>query len=106
MGDDLSPQAGTKSRKTMKRICLLRGINVGGKSLKMAALVDCLSGLGLHGLQTYVQSGNAVFDGPKGTDEAWERKVETTLLKDMGLKVSVVIRTGAEMAEILRKNPF
>ena len=44
-----------------RRILLLRGVNVGGMKLPMAGFREMLSGLGLEGVKTHVQSGNAVF---------------------------------------------
>ena len=46
-----------------KRIALLRGINVGGRtSMPMARLRELCAGLGWGEVQTYIQSGNIVFD--------------------------------------------
>ena len=47
----------------MKYAALFRGINVGGKNIvKMADLRQLLWDLGLGKVQTYLQSGNAVFE--------------------------------------------
>lgn len=49
----------------MRKILLLRGVNVGGTGkLPMAGFRQMLTGLGLGDVQTYIQSGNAVFDDP------------------------------------------
>lgn len=43
-------------------IALLRGINVGGKNkVKMEALRQMCEQLGLNHVQTYIQSGNVLF---------------------------------------------
>ncbi len=43
-------------------IALFRGINVGGhRKLPMKELVAELEDLGLSAVQTYIQSGNAIF---------------------------------------------
>ena len=43
-------------------IALLRGINVGGhKKVPMAELRELLTKIGLENVQTYIQSGNVVF---------------------------------------------
>ena len=43
-------------------IALLRGINIGGKSIiKMADLKYVLETIGLKNVQTYIQSGNVLF---------------------------------------------
>ena len=51
----------------MRIILLFRGLNVGGNhKVKMAALADMLRALGLSGVQTYIQSGNAVVETQLG----------------------------------------
>jgi uncharacterized protein (DUF1697 family) len=85
---------------------LLRGVNVGGKTLSMAALRELLGGLGLEGVATYVQSGNAVFQAPKGRSAALESDIEDAIVRELALKVTVVVRTHGELAEIHAANPF
>uniref|UniRef100_UPI003A5C85A7 DUF1697 domain-containing protein n=1 Tax=Muricomes intestini TaxID=1796634 RepID=UPI003A5C85A7 len=47
----------------MQYVALFRGINVGGKNIvKMAALRQLFLNLGLHKVQTYIQSGNVAFE--------------------------------------------
>ena len=47
----------------MTYVALLRGINVGGKNItKMAALKACLEEAGLDRVETFIQSGNVVFE--------------------------------------------
>jgi len=44
-------------------VALLRAVNVSGQNkIPMAKLRRALGGLGLTGVETYLQSGNAVFD--------------------------------------------
>ncbi|MBK6682268.1 MAG: DUF1697 domain-containing protein [Ignavibacteriales bacterium] len=44
-------------------IALLRGINVSGhKIIKMAELKELLMSIGFRNVQTYIQSGNVVFE--------------------------------------------
>jgi len=88
-----------------KLIALLRGINVGGKTLKMDALRLSLAALGLEDVQTYVQSGNVIF-ASKGKSAALARKLEARLLDDFGLRVAVILRTAAELGKVLDGNPF
>lgn len=53
----------------MRRVALLRGVNVGGRNrLPMADFADILAHLGCRHVRTYIQSGNAVFDGDVEAD--------------------------------------
>ena len=46
-----------------KYLALLRGINVGGKNIiKMADLKAAFEEMGLNDVQTYIQSGNVIFN--------------------------------------------
>jgi uncharacterized protein (DUF1697 family) len=88
-----------------KRIALLRGVNVGGKTVKMDQLRLSCAVLGLKNVQTYVQSGNVIFESG-GPSAALVRKLETRLLADFGLPVSVILRSAADLAKVLDTNPF
>ena len=85
---------------------LLRGVNVGTKnSLPMADLRSMLSKAGCIDVQTYVQSGNAVFGTSLGTP-ALTKVVEQALEKYMGRPIATTLRTLAQMKDIIADNPF
>ena len=86
-----------------RQIALLRGINVGGnKRVEMARLRALLEELGYRDVRTYVNSGNAVFSGPRRS----EKHLETALAKEFGFDVPVVLRSRDELAEIVQANPL
>src|SRR5919198_581964 len=85
---------------------LLRGVNVGTKnSLPMAELRAMLANLGCAGVQTYVQSGNAVF-GAKLAEAALTKAIEHALEAYMGRPIATTLRTLDEMKTIVARNPF
>jgi uncharacterized protein (DUF1697 family) len=84
----------------------IRGINVGTKnSLPMAELRAMLSKLGCPDVQTYVQSGNAVFRTKIGASELTE-KIEGALARYMGRPIDVILRTHKQMKAVVAANPF
>ncbi|HXK13823.1 MAG TPA: DUF1697 domain-containing protein [Gaiellaceae bacterium] len=86
-----------------RQIALLRGINVGGnKRLEMARLRRLLEELGYEDVRTYVNSGNAVFSGPRRS----EQHLEAALAKTFGFDVPVVLRSRAELADVVKANPL
>ncbi|NBC08978.1 MAG: DUF1697 domain-containing protein [Bacteroidetes bacterium] len=88
-------------------ITLLRGINVSGKNkIKMADLRRSLSGLGYTGLQTYIQSGNIVFDAEAQDTGAVETAIAQCIQEDFGYEVPVLALTAQELEEIAAQNPF
>jgi uncharacterized protein (DUF1697 family) len=85
---------------------LLRGVNVGtNNSLPMAELRAMLTKLGCVDVQTYVQSGNAVFGTTLGT-AALTRAIEQALEQYMGRPIATTLRTLAQMKAIVAANPF
>jgi uncharacterized protein (DUF1697 family) len=87
----------------MKSVALLRGINVGGKNLlPMKELAAIFEKAGAREVETYIQSGNVVFEG--GADLA--SKVSKAIGKKFGFEAPIVVRTAAEMAAIVKAAPF
>ncbi|BDS13767.1 DUF1697 domain-containing protein [Aureispira anguillae] len=91
----------------MKYITLLRGINVSGqKKVKMADLRTMCETMGYQNVQTYIQSGNIVFEGAEeDTDwiaQSMHQKIQTTF----GYDVSVMVRTEDYWKEVAVNNPF
>jgi len=88
-------------------IALLRGINVGGrKKILMADLKQSCERCGFEQVQTYVQSGNLVFQSSKGSSEAVSRQIEAAVRKDFGFEVSAIARSAREMEKLRSDNPF
>jgi uncharacterized protein (DUF1697 family) len=87
-------------------VALLRAVNVGdtGK-LPMAELVGMCQRAGFRDIRTYIASGNAVFSSP--LNEAGVRdSLAQCLHAYAGKPVGVLVRTAAEMAAVIVRNPF
>ena len=92
----------------MHFIAILRGINVGAnRKVPMADLKVMCERLGLKNLQTYIQSGNIVFElaQPEPISEL-QHKLQHAFTKAFGFDIPVLIRTAEEWAETIEKNPF
>jgi uncharacterized protein (DUF1697 family) len=87
-------------------VALLRAVNVGGTSkLPMVDLKCIAEEIGFESPRTYIASGNLVFASAKG-EAAVRKLLMERLAAHMGKTVLVMIRTAAEMAAIVRANPF
>lgn len=87
-------------------VALLRGINVGGKSLiKMADLKQCLEQAGLTGVSTYIASGNVFFWSAEISKEKLVVLIEAALKKTFRFDCKVVVRTQAECRAVISKAP-
>ena len=86
-------------------IALLRAVNVGGTGkLPMAGLKKMCAEAGFSRIETYIASGNVVFES-KGAPAKVQSELETRLFAYFG-KATVFVRTAAEMQGVLNANPF
>lgn len=88
-------------------VSLVRGINVGGHAkIKMDDLKAVHEALGLDAVRTHLNSGNVIFKS-KGRDPSLlAGRIAKEIGKRLGLEVKVVVRTGAELREVVARNPF
>jgi uncharacterized protein (DUF1697 family) len=89
-----------------KHIAFLRAINVGGHNVKMDSLRQLFESLGFSNVETFIASGNIIFEAKAGNTKTLEMKIETCLHEALGYKVATFIRTDAEVAEIAKYKPF
>ena len=88
-------------------VAMLRGVNVSGHStIKMEALRGLCQGLGFRNVDTYVQSGNIVFQTLLESPAAISKRIGETLLQSFGFNTPVIVRTSKEMRNVIVNNPF
>jgi uncharacterized protein (DUF1697 family) len=87
-------------------IALIRGINVGGKTMPMAALRDMLSAIGHGDAKTYIQSGNAVFTATGRSGREIARAIEAAIAKKFGYEAAVIVRSLEDWRSLLKANPY
>jgi uncharacterized protein (DUF1697 family) len=88
-------------------ISMLRGVNLGAqKRVKMDELKALYQSLKLREPQTYVQSGNVIFKTDENDVENLARRIEKAIEKKFGFQSDVVLRTTAELRNVVAKNPF
>jgi uncharacterized protein (DUF1697 family) len=87
-------------------VALLRAVNVGGTGkLPMTELKAMCEAAGFGSVRTYIASGNVVFQSPK-TEAKVKASLEAALSAYAGKPVGVMVRTAAEMAAVMERNPF
>jgi uncharacterized protein (DUF1697 family) len=93
-------------------VALLRAVNVSGRNrIPMAELRRVLGGLGLTGVETYLQSGNVVFDaegdGPAaGSAQRLATAIEVRIERDLGPRVGVLVVPADVFARVVGASPF
>lgn len=90
----------------MLYIALLRGINVGGHTVKMERLRALFAELGFANVRTYIQSGNVFFETSQDDRAALIQTIEQHLRAALGYAVPVCLRTVPELEHILALDPF
>lgn len=88
-------------------VAFLRGINVGGHNrMKMDELRTVLESAGLENVETYIQSGNVVFEAAETEEGALREAIHDAIEDRFGYDVPVLVRTRAELADIVASLPF
>lgn len=88
-------------------IALLRGINVGGKNkLPMRDLVATLEGAGCQEVETYIQSGNAVFRSEEADGSLLAEEIRAAIGERFGFEPRVLVLGAEHLERVLRSNPF
>jgi uncharacterized protein (DUF1697 family) len=87
-------------------VALLRGINVGGHTVKMDRLKKLFEAISLKKVETFIASGNVIFESAANDVGALEKKVAGHLEKALGYAVATFIRTDAELARIAAHPAF
>ncbi|MFL5562434.1 MAG: DUF1697 domain-containing protein [Gemmatimonadaceae bacterium] len=87
-------------------IAFLRAINVGGHVVKMDALRTHFESLRLANVETFIASGNVIFDAPTGGATSLEEEIEHQLAKKLGYEVATFLRAPTELAAVVAQQPF
>src|SRR4051794_41183665 len=72
----------------------------------MAQLRKLFESIGLRGVETFIASGNVVFESSARPDRVFEQKIEAHLEKHLGYKVGTFVRSIPELRAIAQYEPF
>ncbi len=89
-----------------KYIAFLRAINVGGHTVKMDHLKNLFEKMGFVNVETFIASGNVVFETKSKSVDTIKKKIEIELNKQLGYEVATFIRTTDELKNIFNYKPF
>lgn len=89
-----------------KFVAFLRAINVGRHLVKMDHLRSLFEQLGFANVETFIASGNVIFDTKATNTKTLEGKIEKHLEKSLGYEVKTFLRSIDELVEIAQHQPF
>jgi uncharacterized protein (DUF1697 family) len=90
----------------MKYLALLRGVNVGGNSIiKMVDLKKAVEKAGFTGVQTYINSGNVIFESVEKDAAKIAQALEETLRKTFNIDSRVAVLTPAQLKNVIAGVP-
>lgn len=92
----------------MRRFAFLRAINVGGHRVSMDDLRRIFADLGVADAETFLASGNLIFDRAVDRREdaaALERRLEAGLEQALGYEVATFVRDADELAGVVDAVP-
>ncbi|MBS2098460.1 DUF1697 domain-containing protein [Carboxylicivirga linearis] len=88
------------------KIALLRGINVGGKrKILMADLKAMFLKIGFQKVETYIQSGNIIFQSAFNNSDI-EKMLEKEISTEFGYEVPVIVRSAIDIKNLVKNNPY
>lgn len=90
----------------MKYIIFLRGINVGGRNIKMAELRSCFEKAGYSHVSTVLQTGNVIIDSNEENKDKLREQVETLLAGTFHYPAKVLVVTPEQLKEVIQNYPF
>ena len=90
----------------MRYVALLKAINVGGHVVKMEELRKLFLSLRFSNVETFINSGNVIFETKSSADRKLEEKIEKHLEAALGYEVGTFVRSVEEIQAISVYKPF
>jgi uncharacterized protein (DUF1697 family) len=95
--------------RSRTHVALLRGVNVLGRNtISMRVLRELVESLGHKDVVTYIRSGNVAFAAARADadDKTLARDLAAVIAERTGVKPAVIVIRAAELARVVRDNPF
>lgn len=87
-------------------VAFLRAVNVGGRTVRMEELRAVFAGLGFSGVETFIASGNVIFEASAGSPATLRKKIEVALVTRFKYDIYTFLRTDEDVAAIAAYRPF
>ena len=89
----------------MKYCAFLRGVNVNGTAMKMAAVCEVFAAAGMQEVSSVLATGNILFSSAENISDL-KQNLEKVLSEHFKYEAFLFLKTENEVAEIFKNNPF
>jgi len=90
----------------MRTFAFLRAINVGRRTVRMERLREEFTALGFSGVETFIASGNVIFESGAVKEKPLRERIERHLHGNLGFEVTTFLRSSSELTNIVNRCPF
>lgn len=90
----------------MKYAAFLRGVNVNGRKVLKGDLLDVFERLSFQNVQTFLQSGNVVFETDSEDADVLREQIEAALAKRFGMPVITFVYPLSDIGKVISDYPF
>ncbi|MGH2643214.1 MAG: DUF1697 domain-containing protein [Chitinophagaceae bacterium] len=90
----------------MQYIILLRGINVGSRTIKMEELKKCFEKAGYSNVITVLQTGNVIIDSKEKNTDKVRKAIELILVETFNYPAKVLVITSELLNAVIKQYPF
>jgi uncharacterized protein (DUF1697 family) len=87
-------------------VAFLRAINVGGRVVKMDALRTLVADAGFSRVETFIASGNVIFDSQSRHTGRIEERIEAALADALGYRVATFVRPVHDVIDVAQRQAF
>ncbi len=90
----------------MQYIVLLRGVNVGGRTIKMTELKSCFEKNGYQDVRTILQTGNVIIGADEKNTAKLRKRIEAELATAFNYPAKVLLLTPEQLRAVIAQYPF
>jgi uncharacterized protein (DUF1697 family) len=87
-------------------VAFLRAVNLGGRTVKMDRLRGLFEELGFSKVETFIASGNVIFEARSRIGGKLEGAIEKHLKDALGFEVATFVRSAEEIVAVESYKPF
>lgn len=102
----MTPAGAANDADGIRWVALLRGVNVGGITVKSVQLAEVFHSLSFDDVKTVLASGNVLFTAAETDLSALTARIEKALTDEFGYSARVVVVRQSTLVDVVAAYPF